>query len=210
MHHPKDGQDNAQSQNSESAHEPTETAAAQAVSSEQDSSAQTQGSSTGESETSLLKKEIENLRAELEKEKKEQLYIRADFDNYRKNVIKERSDLLKYSGERAIVEVLNVQDNFERALSLDVNASNVESFKKGVQLIAEELTSALKRLGVTEVESLGKAFDPTFHEALSSEPSSEYEPGFVTRVFRKPFKLHDKLIRTGQVVVAREADTPKS
>lgn len=150
--------------------------------------------------------EIAALRQEVEKAKSEVLYARAEFDNFRKRAMKERSDYLKYAGEQAFVGILDVLDNFERALGTEVTSENLESFKKGVNLIADSLKNTLKKFGVAEVPSEGVPFDPTFHEAISSEETDSVPPGSISKVFRKTYKLHDRVIRPGQVVVAK----PKS
>jgi molecular chaperone GrpE len=144
------------------------------------------------------------LKLELEKAKSDYLYLKAEFENYKKHAIKDRSELLKYGGERMIVELLGALDNFERALSVQVTAENYPTFVQGVAMTQKELSQLLVRFGVQEVPALGAAFDPLIHEALSFEETSEFSEGQVCRVFRKPFKMHDKVIRIGQVVVAKK------
>lgn len=146
------------------------------------------------------------LTADLEKAKKDYLYLLAEFDNYRKNAIKERSDLMKYGSEKLVREFLNVMDNFERALE---SGGNGDQLREGVQMIGNELRQLLQRFGVEEVKSEGAMFDPSNHEALSSEPRDDMEPGHVARVFKKAYKMHDKLLRPAQVVVSAAA-TPKN
>lgn len=148
--------------------------------------------------------EVETLKSQLEKFKNDYLYLRAEFDTYRRNVIKERADLLKYGGEKLVVDLLGVLDNFERALETKPNPENLLTYVKGIEMTQMELRSVLQKHNVSEVPSQGAAFDPNLHEALSSEESQEIKPGFITRVFKKPYKYHDKVIRTGQVVVAKE------
>ncbi len=148
--------------------------------------------------------ETEELKAQVEKYKNDYLYLRAEFDNYRRNVIKERADLIKYGSERLVVDVLGVLDNFERALEVKPNAENLATYSKGIEMTQTELKNVLQKYGVSEVQSKGLPFDPAVHEALSSEETSEVKPGFISRVFKKPYKLHDKVIRPGQVVVAKE------
>ncbi len=143
--------------------------------------------------------ETEKLKAELEKAKRDHLYLAADFENYKKNAIKERSELLKFGSERIVRDLLSVVDNFERALE---NSENPEKFREGVDLINQELKSMLQRFGVTEAPAHGLRFDPLMHEALSSEPTESVPAGHVSRVFKKAYKLHDKLVRPAQVVVA--------
>lgn len=141
------------------------------------------------------------MQAELEKAKSDYLYLLAEFDNFRKNAIKERSELSKYGSEKFIREFLNVFDNFERALEAP-ETTETTAFREGVLMIATELRHLLQRFGVEEIKAEGENFDPSKHEALSSEPRTDVEPGKVIRVFKKAYKLHDKLLRPAQVVVS--------
>lgn len=150
--------------------------------------------------------EIQKLQEQAEKFKNDFLYLRAEFENYKRNAIKERSDLVKYGGERFIRELLEVVDNFERALSTNVGPENFSTFKQGVEMTAQELRALLQRHAVTEIPSQGAPFDPMIHEALGSEPTEQVAPGHIARVFKKPYKLHDKVIRPGQVVVAKKPE----
>jgi molecular chaperone GrpE len=154
-----------------------------------------------ESEVIIENEEAENpdLQANLEKAKKDYLYLMADFENARKNSIKERSELVKYGAERLLRDFLGIADNFELALQ---NKDNHESFVKGVEMIYAELKTLLGRASVSEVVAEGKPFDPAEHEALSSEPTDKVKSGHVSRVFKKGYRLHDKLLRPAQVVVA--------
>lgn len=156
-------------------------------------------------QSSELEKKLADLQAQADKWKQDYLYLRADFDNYKKHTIKERADLLKYGSERVFVDILGVLDNFERALETKVNQENLSTYVKGVEMTAQELKAALQKFGVLEVNSLGSVFDPNIHEALGSEHSTEVPNGHVSRVFKKPYKLHEKLIRPGQVVVSKGA-----
>lgn len=148
--------------------------------------------------------ELEDLKKALEKAKSDHLYLLAEFDNYRKNAIKERSDLIKFGHERLGRDLVSVLDNFERALALDVNAENYAQFVSGIKMTAQELTTLLQKHGIEEIPSHEKPFNPMHHEALSSEPTDKVEPGTITQVFRKPYKIHDRILRPGQVVVASE------
>lgn len=160
-------------------------------------------SDTPNEESDSLQTKLDAALAESEKHRNEFLYLRAEFDTYRRNVIKERSDLMKYGSERLIAELLTVIDNFERALETKITADNFESFSKGVVLIEKELKSTLSKFGVTEVPCHGAQFDPSQHEALGAEPTSDVPEGHVHRVLRKPYKLHDKILRPAQVIVAK-------
>lgn len=150
--------------------------------------------------------DIKLLQEQSEKYKNDYLYLRAEFENYKRNAIKERAETLKYGSERLINEILNVVDNFERALQVKVSHENLNTYTQGVQMTANELKNVLQRHGVSEVASDGQAFDPNIHEALSSEATNEVQEGHVFRVFKKAYKLHEKVIRPAQVVVARKPE----
>lgn len=150
--------------------------------------------------------EIKKLQEQSEKYKNDFLYLRAEFENYKRNAIKERSDAIKFGAERLINEVLGVTDNFERALQAKVTPDNVSTYIQGVEMTASELKSVLQKNGVTELKVEGVAFDPNTMEALSSEPTTEVPPGHVFRVFKKAYKLHDRVIRPAQVIVARKPE----
>jgi molecular chaperone GrpE len=143
------------------------------------------------------------LAAELEKAKKDYLYLRADFDNYKKSVIKERSEMIKFGSERVFCELLGVLDTLDLALQTEVTAETLDKYKEGVSLTANQLLKTMERFGVTEVPCLGAPFDPNTHEALSSEETDATPAGHITRVFKKAYKLHDRVIRPAQVVVAK-------
>lgn len=149
-----------------------------------------------------IKSDLEQAQDEMQKWKNEYLYLRAEFENYKKHAIKERSDLLKFGIERIGRDILEVMDNFERALQTKVSAENLQTFKSGVEMTAKELKEALNKHGIQEVPSENQPFNPQFHEAISTEPTTQVPEGHITKVFKKPYKLHDKVIRMGQVVVA--------
>lgn len=156
-----------------------------------------------QADPSSLETALAEARAEAEKRRNEYLYLAAEFENYKKQVIKERSDLRKYGSERLMTELLSTLDIFETALALEASPENAQNFRKGIELTANSLKSTLQRFGVEEAPAEGVAFDPAIHEALSSEETDAVPPGHVSKVFKKPYKLHDRVIRPGQVVVAK-------
>ncbi len=149
-----------------------------------------------------VKSDLELAQEDSIKWKNDFLYLKAEFENYKRNALKERSDLLKFGAERMARDVLEVMDNFERALQVKLTPESIQTFKVGVEMTAKELKEVLTKHGVQEVPSEGQPFNPAHHEAISSEATTTVPNGHVARVFKKPYKLHDKVIRTGQVVVA--------
>lgn len=150
--------------------------------------------------------EVQKLQADVEKYKNDYLYLRAEFENYKRHAIKERSDLLKYGGEKMARDLVGVVDNFERALAVEVKPDTLDNYVKGVQMTAQELKNLLDKNGIKEVPSENKPFDPNIHEALGSEPTDKVPEGNVLRVFEKPYKYHDKILRVGRVIVARKPE----
>jgi molecular chaperone GrpE len=146
------------------------------------------------------------LREEVAKLKSDYLYLRAEFDNYRRQATKERSDLIRFAGERLAKDLLDTLDIFDSALDADVTEANYKNFVSGIELTAQQLRSTLARHQITELPSEGVAFDPNLHEALSSEATDAVPAGHVSRVFKKAYKFHDKILRPAQVVVAKEKD----
>jgi len=141
------------------------------------------------------------LEAELTELKKEKLYLLADFDNFRKQAIKERSELIKYGSEPILREFLTVLDNLERSAHVDVTPETIESYKNGIEMIISQFKKVLERFGVEEVDSKGQVFDPLLHEAVSSEERPDLPPNTITEVLKKAYKLKGKVIRPAQVVV---------
>lgn len=150
--------------------------------------------------------EIESLKKELDEKTKQYLYLAAEFDNYKRNAIKERSDLVKFGAERLARDLVGVLDIFDSALHTELTAENLNSFKTGVELTAKELKSVLERHGISEVASHGQDFNPQFHEALGSEPTDKFKEGQISQILRKAYKYHDRMLRPGQVIVARPLD----
>ena len=127
------------------------------------------------------------------------LRLMADFQNYKRRTEKEKNDIYAFANEKIVSELLNVIDNFERAL--DAGDSG-DSFVEGMNLIFKQLQGVLEKAGVVEIEALGQDFDPNFHHAVLTEDSAEYESGKVTGVLQKGSLLNNKVIRPSMVKVA--------
>lgn len=127
------------------------------------------------------------------------LRLAADFQNFRKRVEKEKGDIFAYANEKLVVELLDVIDNFERALE---HSSEKESFAEGMNMIFKQLKGVLEKSGVEEMSAIGEPFDPNFHHAVLTENSAEYDSGKVTQVLQKGYLLNKKVIRPAMVKVA--------
>lgn len=144
--------------------------------------------------------EVRKLRAEVEESKDKYLRALADMENYKKRALKERSELLKYQGERMVLDLLEVLDNMELALSHS-NADPAK-LKAGLELIHKGFVDVLGRWEIRAVSALGKEFDPVQHQALSKITVDDAKPGTVINEFKKAYFYKDKLLRPADVVVA--------
>ena len=147
------------------------------------------------------KKQLEA--ALLQSKENHELYLRAlaDFENFKKRSIKERSDLIKYQGERIFQDLLEVTDNFERAL--EVEDSQEGDFKTGIEMILKQFNALLAKFEVRAESALGANFDPTKHSALSQVEDDSAEPGTVLSELKKAYYYKDKLLRAAEVVVCK-------
>ena len=142
--------------------------------------------------------------AEPEKNEEEEAlnvqYMRlmADFQNYRKRVEKEKSDIYAYANEKIVSQLLDVIDNFERALDVETQD---EGFAEGMKLIFKQFMDVLEKSGLEEINALGEDFDPNFHNAIMMEDNPEFESGKVTFVMQKGYILNKKVIRPSMVKV---------
>lgn len=133
-------------------------------------------------------------------------YLRqvAEFDNYRKRVLKEKADLIKYSGEKIITTLLPVLDDMERAVQNMEKTEDVASVKEGVQLIIDKFIKLLKQEGLSRIETEGKEFDTDYHEAIAMVPGQPDEmKGKIIDCVAPGYMLNDKVIRHAKVAVAK-------
>jgi molecular chaperone GrpE len=154
-----------------------------------------------------LEKKIEELNDKL-------LRSLAENQNLRKIHEKEREDLIKYSSSSFAREILNLADNLERAFSLFKDNSKFKSdeFKDtmlGIELIEKELINSFDKNGIKSFESIGKKFDPNFHQALN-ELESEQEDGMVINEIQKGYMLNDRLLRPALVSISKKKTNANS
>ena len=153
-------------------------------------------------ENARLQNELDAARAEIEKEKKEYLFLMADFDNFRKRVMREKADLLKNAGERVISGLLPIVDDFERGLAGAAEAKDAEAVRQGMEMIYQKLVRYLESQGVKAMDSNGADFDPDLHEAIATVPAPTPEQkGKVLDTTQKGYMLNDKVLRHAKVAV---------
>ena len=167
-----------------------------------DTTSDTETADLTEDEADAMMKQVADLTAALEKEKKEYLYLRADFDNYRKRTLKDREELLKNAAEKVLKGLLPIVDDFERGLQATKDAENAEGVREGMELIYNKLLKYLADNGVTPIESTGQPFDPDFHEAIAAIPApSEDLKGKVVDTTTRGYMLNNKVLRHAKVAV---------
>ena len=141
--------------------------------------------------------------AEQQKKEDDEKYMRlmAEFQNYKKRVAKEKQDIQSFANEKIITELLEVLDNFERSLEHSGDAD--ENYVKGMEMIFQQLKTAMEKAVLKEIQALGEDFEPAVHNAVMQEESDELESGKVSKGLQKGYKLNDKVIRAAMVAVAK-------
>lgn len=154
--------------------------------------------------------ELEATKAELAEQKDQVMRIAAEFENYKKRMIREKSNALKYAGEPILREILSTVDNLERAIvqgeAEDIDPEQAfSSLLEGVQLTLKSLLTSLEKFEVTPINSIGEPFDPVNQEALTMEPSDSMPANHVLNEFEKGYQYKDRLLRAAKVIVSSGA-----
>lgn len=162
-----------------------------------------------------LKKEITTLRDRIEelekqlnasdKEAEEYLdhlkRLKAEFENYKKRMVKERGQLISWAVEDLIKELLPVLDDLERAIDVAKTSQNFSSLLEGIQMVYDHFKGLLKKRGVEEIPAKGEEFDPNVHEAIMRIESDEHPDNIVVEEMRKGYKFKDRVLRPSMVKV---------
>lgn len=155
-------------------------------------------------ELSILKEKLKEQGKHLEEYLKYIQYLKADFENYKKRVFKEKQEIWELSKEDLIRGLLPIVDNFERAInSFSDGSSNSKDIIEGINIIYRQLKECLANLGVSEINTENEIFNPDLHEVISYEDTKEYPHGFILEEVQKGYKLKDRVIRVSKVKVAR-------
>jgi molecular chaperone GrpE len=167
-----------------------------------------------------LEEQVTHLKSDLEVAQKEaadnldsSLRAQAEMANFRRRTDEDRINNAKYSNSRLIGNILPVLEELELAIAHTEASAETEGITngqllEGIKLIQRKLTSVLESEGVAAIEAVGLMFNPLEHEALGTEETAEVEPGYVTQILRPGFRLHDRIIRPVQVMVATAPKDP--
>lgn len=150
---------------------------------------------------------LEEQLAAKEKEARENwdrfLRERADLENYRKRVGREKEELLNYGNKSLLEEILPIIDNLERALTHASEESH-DAIVEGIRMTHGMLLTTLKKFNVTPIEAVGVPFDSAFHQAMAQVPTDQHEPNTIVEEYQKGYMLKDRLLRPSMVTVATQ------
>lgn len=146
--------------------------------------------------------EAEKLKLALDTLNNQYLRLAADFENYRKRQAQEREALLKYGAEECMKKVLEVVDNFDRALTMVDKIDDLDKMKETFQVLNKQLMDSLTKLGLEQIKCIGEQFDPNVHEAVMQTPTDEHPEDTVINELQKGYKLGEKVLRPAMVAVA--------
>lgn len=150
-----------------------------------------------------LTQRINELEEENSALKDQYLRKQADFENFRKRMLRDKEDAIKYANTSLLSDIITIIDDFERAIRAGADAQDVESFKTGIELIEKQFVGMLERkYGLKRFDSEGEEFDPEKHEAITTEPSAEHDEQIVLEDYQKGYMLHDRVLRHAKVKVS--------
>ncbi len=152
----------------------------------------------------------ERLTEQVAKLEDQLLRAAAEFDNYKKRTARRFEQIVQSGQDQILLELLEVMDNFERALAPNGEQDDPNAHREGMNLIYEQLKTLLGKYELTPIEAVGKPFDPNLHEALMQMESDEYPEGTVAVEVAKGYRQGDRVIRHSKVGVARPPETQSS
>jgi molecular chaperone GrpE len=153
--------------------------------------------------TKALQEQLDASKQKTEELEDRLLRLAAEYDNYRKRTAREFEQLVRTANENLILQLVDVLDNFERALHSAKNAKDLNAFHQGVELIYQNLQELLARAGLKNIDAVGKPFDPHLHEAIMQIEDGEHPPETVVNEIQRGYTLGEKLLRASRVVVSK-------
>ena len=154
-----------------------------------------------------LQEQIRLKDEEIANQKDTFLREKAELENFKKRLTKEKDDFVQFANERLLQELIQIEDNLERAL--EVPKATLESLKEGVEMIQKQFSTFLKNQKVEPIEAIEKAFDPTLHEVLNQQESEEHEENTVIEEYSKGYTLNGRILRPAKVVISKKPDEKK-
>ena len=130
--------------------------------------------------------------------------LQAEFENYKKRTVREKEDTVKYANERLILRLVEVADDFKRALKAGERSKSYDSLFEGLTLTSSKLDKILADEGVDEIKSVGEQFDPLLHDALLVEHSEDHSEDVIIEEVERGYTLKSKVIRPSKVKVCKK------
>ncbi|MBT3183006.1 MAG: nucleotide exchange factor GrpE [Nitrospina sp.] len=149
-----------------------------------------------------LQQQLEKKDQELAEQKGDFLREKADLENFRKRLVKDKEDAVQFANQRLLKELIQVNDNLDRAL--DASNTSLETFKEGVEMIQKQFATFLKNQKVEAIEALGKPFDPNLHEVMTQQESADHDENTVIQEYSKGYTLNGRILQSAKVVIAKK------
>ena len=149
-----------------------------------------------------LQDQLKKKDVELVEQKSDFLREKADLENFRKRLVKEKADAVQFANERLLKELVEIDDNMNRALNTP--NTSLESLKEGVEMIQKQFATFLKNQKVEPVEAIGKPFDPSLHEVMTQLESEEHEENTVIQEYSTGYTLNGRILRSAKVVISKK------
>ena len=149
-----------------------------------------------------LQEQLKKKDVELVEQKSDFLREKADLENFRKRLVKEKADAVQFANERLLKELVEIDDNMNRALNTP--NTSLESLKEGVEMIQKQFATFLKNQKVEPVEAIGKPFAPSLHEVMTQLESEEHEENTVIQEYSTGYTLNGRILRSAKVVISKK------
>ena len=149
-----------------------------------------------------LQEQLKKKDVELVEQKSDFLREKADLENFRKRLVKEKADAVQFANERLLKELVEIDDNMNRALNTP--NTSLESLKEGVEMIQKQFATFLNNQKVEPVEATGKPFDPSLHEVMTQLESEEHEENTVIQEYSTGYTLNGRILRSAKVVISKK------
>lgn len=154
---------------------------------------------------------LEEARAEAENYRDQLLRTRAEMENVRKRAERDVEAARKYALERFATDLLGVRDSLELGLqAAEQESGSLDKLKEGMDLTARMLVQAMEKFGIEAMDPAGETFDPSYHEAVSTQESDEHEPNTVLSVMQKGYLLNGRVLRPAMVVVSKRPSSDRN
>lgn len=154
-------------------------------------------------EIDAMRTENENLKHQLSEYENIAKRAMADYDNYKKRMERERDEILRYSNEKLIMDLLPIVDNMERAIDSFKDNVDFSNYYEGIKMVLNQIYQLLEKYNVKEIKALGEEFNPYLHHAVAQTEDSEHKSNTVIEVMLKGYMMNDKVIRPSMVKVAK-------